>query len=337
MIGTLRQTLLHSPWRSLTGLLLIGTVLTQSLPAPAGALSETILFAKPGISGRYAIFRMRPDGNEMRSVAEIPASCREPNLCAANNCVAFSALIGKNWHICTVNLKTNEMKQITGGHSDSRHPVWYPNGSKIFYETDTWGQSELAVIDLATQTTQRLTFNQCINRYPALSPDGTKLAYTSWINGFANVFELTLDSGQLEDISSWNHTWTVNTIVKKRKCLTKGHRPCTRPSWSSDSRHVAFECLDYKNTFLATNDEDAKIRKHMQKNCLRAKDPAWSPDGRQILYRCDRKNEHTLKLYDVSSGTVSDFPRQFSEAVCDLVWQRCPLPWSIDEAVQMPQ
>lgn len=333
MFDTLRSVMpniLNSPVIGLVGL---GTAIVLALPSPAGTLSETILFAKPSSTNRYAIFRMRPDGNEMRPVADIPASCREPNLCAANNCVAFSALSGKNWHIFTVNLNTNELKQITEGHSDSRHPVWYPDGSKIFYETDTWGQSELAVIDLNTQNAQRLTFNQCINRYPALSPDGNKLAYTSWINGFANIFELTLDPQQLNDSSSWNRTWAVNTIVTKRKCLTKGHRPCTRPSWSGNGQHIAFECLDYKNTFIDTNSENTQMRHDMQKKCLRAKDPAWSPNSRHILYRFDHKKEHVLKLYDVEAGTVSDFPRQFSEAACDLIWQRCPLPWSMDGAI----
>ena len=333
MLSTLLSYLKTHSGLSVIILAAIGTALTLSGPVPAGVLSETILFSKANGSSRYAIFQMRPDGNEMRPIADIPISCREPNLSPAGNCVAFSALTEKNWQIFTVDLKSGELKQITGGHSDSRHPVWLPDGSKIIFETDTWGQSELAIIDLSTQTTQRLTFNQCINRYPALSPDGVKLAYTSWINGFANIFELTLDSQQLNNIDSWNRPWAVNTVVKHRRCLTKGHRPCTRPTWNRDSKHIAFECLDYKNTFLDTNSDDINLRKNMRKNCLRAKDPTWSPDGRSILYRFDYKKEHILKLYDVDTGTVSDFPRQFSEAACDLIWQRCPLPWTLDKTI----
>ncbi|MBQ7567356.1 PD40 domain-containing protein [bacterium] len=315
-------------------LTITATVLLTGKPVPAGPLSETILFAKASKIQRYAIYSMRPDGKEAKLLVDIPVDCREPNLCAANNTLAFSALIGNNWHVYTANLNTNEVRHLAGGRTDARHPVWFPDGSKIVFETDTWGQSELAVIDVASAQIQRLTFNQCINRYPAISPDGNKVAYTSWMNGTANIFELTFDTAYLARPEAWSNAWKTDSLIKKRHQLTKGHRPCTRPSWNRNSQQVAFECLDQRTSFIATNSADKDANKTMRQLCVNAHNPAWSPDGKYILYSFAHKKTQTLKLYDTESATLSDFPRQFTSPVCDLVWQRRPLPWSINEALQ---
>lgn len=303
-------------------------------PAPAGALSEIILFSQLRPSLRYAIFAMRPDGNELRTIANLPLSCREPNLCAATDTVLFSALVDKHWHIFSVNMQTSEIKHHVGGRSDARHPAWLPDGRHFVFESDRWGQSELAMFDIATEQTQRLTFNQGINRHPSVSPDGSQVAYTSWLHGTPYIFLLTLNTGRVNDPTAWEDMWEPDTLVGKREQLTRGYHPTIQPCWFGANKAVLFTEQDYKGNYVGINSNDNELKKNLHDSTIGAENPACSPDGTRVIFVTKHKKDNRLKVTDLRTWVTCDFPRQFQAAPCDLAWQRHALPWSLESLTQ---
>ncbi len=305
-----------------------GLSISLSQPAPAGVLSELVLFSMRN-GKQYRIFEMRPDGNALQPIVSLPKSCREPNLCKETNEIAFSVLENKVWNIYVLDRDKGIITRTIASNSNDRHPVWSPDGSKLIFETERWGQSEIALYDRASDTCYRLTFNQTINRLPTWSPDGQKIAYTTWINGVADISILHLNTetspGSAADAPSPNllpEDW-----LSKRRQLTRGHYPCTTPCWNPDSNGVVFETRDYQRPSLAIHTSEGF--RSLKVSCPYGTAPAWSPDGQYILYNYSHRREHKLKLYDIAQDVSTDFPRQLGQAVCDLVWQKQHLPWQL--------
>ena len=309
-----------------------GLCLSLTSSAPAGPLSELILFTLREDTS-YRIYSMRPDGNELARIAKVAQSCREPNMCPATGEIAFSAFDNGCWTIYVLNPSTHSINALVKNYSNDRHPVWSPDGTQVVFETDRWGSSEIALYDRTAQVCHRLTYNQSHNSSPAWSSDGKCIAYTSWLDSIANIFVIDFKSASTAMANAISKDITSDECQTERpqysiKRITKGHYPCTQPCWDPTGQKLAFASQDYYRPYLATTDMNHHIAT-LRPSSEWGQNPAWSPDGSSILYILQHNKDQRLMIHDLESGTSREFPRQFEQRVYDLVWQRRPLPWSL--------
>jgi Tol biopolymer transport system component len=154
--------------------------------------------------------------------------------------------------------------RLTYGSGNNIGAVWSPDGSKIAYTSDRFGNWTLHVINVESGDEVQLTSPDSISGWPDWSPDGDRIAYWSYRN----------DESQL---------YTIKSDGTDEQQLTSGSLLKSEPLWKSDGTMLLFGQKDEywqiwimalnsgKQWQVSTADED-----HWA--------PRWMPDGREIIY-----------------------------------------------------
>lgn len=247
----------------------------------AGPLSELILFSlREG--GKFRIYQMRPDGNELQRVVKLSQNCREPNMCPSTGEIAFSALHEGMWSIYILDSKTKAITPMDDHNSNDRHPIWSPDGSRIVFETDRWGYSELALYDRRLDKCVRLTFNQSNNCSPCWSPDGSKVAYTSWLDSIANIYVINF-----EQCPTRTSSQTPAEITENQPTPAQVGRSDDDTLLQLDSAQTNDEpeAIDQQNA--PRNEDDLELSYSIQritKGHDPCTSPCWNADGSRLAF-----------------------------------------------------
>jgi TolB protein len=115
------------------------------------------------------------------------------------------------------------------------------------------------------------------------SPDGERIAYTKVIT------------------SSDRRMCVVNGDGTGDTCLEIGMDLAYEPSWSPDSKRIAFaasQVEDRDNSIYVINTDGTNLRLLVE----HADFPSWSPDGERIAFSSDRTGDHEIYVIDVDGG-----------------------------------
>lgn len=137
----------------------------------------------------------------------------------------------------------------------------------------------------------RLSRGSWQDSYPALKPDEDKLAFASDRNGFWNIYELDLATGEVNQISN-----------------SPDYQGA--PTWSPDGKWIGYEALIENNLdiYLQKVDgisETVRLTSHIGADF----DPAWAPNGRQIAFVSDRGGRNQVWLANLDDGSSNRFQR----------------------------
>jgi len=97
---------------------------------------------------------------------------------------------------------------LTKNWANDSRPAWSPNGQRIAFASDRWGNSEIYVMNADGSNAMNLTDNAADDFQPAWSPDGTRIAFTSDRDGNWEIYVMNADgSGQtnLTDNPAMDH------------------------------------------------------------------------------------------------------------------------------------
>ncbi len=141
----------------------------------------------------------------------------------------------KPYNIYSADIKTGEETQVTKfelGHVDG--PEFSPDGKYIYYNGSQSGTMQIWRMKPDGTENEQLTFDQYNNWFPHLSPDGKWMVYISFsetipVDAHPSYKRVTLnlmpaDGGQSKVIAY----------------LYGGQGTINVPSWSPDSKHIAF-------------------------------------------------------------------------------------------------
>ena len=126
--------------------------------------------------------------------------------------IAFSGMTGGVTDIFLVDLKTEEVRQMTSDAFTDLHPSWSPDGAKIALSTDrfdsdlstlAFGQYRLALLDPASGQIER---GPGVDRGHQLNPqwsaDGRTIYFISDRDGTPNIYRASLANGTMSQVTN---------------------------------------------------------------------------------------------------------------------------------------
>ncbi len=199
---------------------------------------------------------------------------------------------GTNGKITALNIEDGNTTSLTENANDSKDPVWSPDSKQIAYVARAGGRTHIAVIDLEAHETR--TIIEADASELTWSPDGTTLAYV------ADPLLTNDDRRENLDI------FIIPAAGGPPRLLTPG-TPRFRdfnPSWSPDSRQLAYisDSSGYTNVFML--DIAAGNRKSFAAGSFDHAQPKWSPDGANIAFVRDEGGRTTVWVGTVQGGRV---------------------------------
>src|SRR5207245_1174791 len=132
------------------------------------------------------------------------------------------------------------VRQLTSGDADDRHPTWSPDGKRIAVDSGSDIKRDIWVIDMASRARTQLTRSGAITSFPSWSPDGTRISYYVYRDGAMDIWTTDADGG--------------DTVQLTRQLASERNNQCTfachSPAWSPDGRQLAFSDGDHSRVLL---------------------------------------------------------------------------------------
>lgn len=186
-------------------------------------------------------------------------------------------------------------------------PAFSPDGLSLAFDSDRDGNSEIYVKRLAARSARRLTTHPSRDWAPAWSPDGTSLVFMSNRDApaGADIYRMNADGGGVERLT---HTGTsrfarfapdgsalalevgddVHVLALESRTLrqlTHAPQDGLRPTWSPDSKRIAFVSRRRGRPEIFTMDRDgSNVALAVSMAQGAAFDPRWSPDSAHVAF-----------------------------------------------------
>jgi Tol biopolymer transport system component len=150
---------------------------------------------------------------------------------------------------------SNKVKVTTDPLNDM-HPSWSPDGTKIAFESERDGNSEIYVINIDGSNVRRLTDDPGSDTYPVWSPDGEKIAFVSDRNGNPEIY-------------------VINSNGSNQVNITNNSASDTNPAWSPDGKKIAFSSDRDGNSEIYVMNADGSNQVNFTNNPYNDTEPAW--------------------------------------------------------------
>jgi len=127
--------------------------------------------------------------------------------------IVFSGSEGGVTDIFLMDLETDETTQLTDDKNADFQPVFSPDGRHIAFMTDrsdatdferlTYAKFQIAILELETGEVEELEIfgSRAKHINPQYAPDGQHLYFISDVDGFSDIYRLTLETGEVERIT----------------------------------------------------------------------------------------------------------------------------------------
>ena len=159
--------------------------------------------------------------------------------------------------------------------------------TKISYVVGPSGAKEIVVADYDGYGTSPVTRNGSINLSPVWSPDARSIAFTSFMNGYPDLFRLF----------PFEPRRGVQT-------LASFHGINSSPSWSPDGQFLALTLSKDGNPEIYVLTVATGALQRLTRHGSIDTEPTWSPNGQQLAFVSDRAGQPRIFVMDRDGSNV---------------------------------
>jgi TolB protein len=158
--------------------------------------------------------------------------------------------------------------------------------TKIAYVSGRTGQKEIVMADYDGRGTAPVTRNGSINLMPMWSPDARSLAYTSFVQGYPDLYRaFPFERRPAQTLAAYNG---INSS----------------PAWSPDGKRVALTLSKDGNPELYVLTVATGTLRRLTRHAGIDTEPTWSPTGREIAFVSDRDGTPHVYVMDAEGASV---------------------------------
>lgn len=200
-------------------------------------------------------------------------------------------------------------------------PSWSPDSRRLAYVAEEGATARVMEYDFAAQKARALTEPTDVDSAPVYSPDGRMLAY---LHGPHELHVLTFAEGGRP----------ARDVAVFVGAVDRG--PSTRPTWSPDSKWIAFGVTDrraFRNVWVVPAAGGEARPVSFLANGSAADRIAWSPDGQYLVFDSAQRSEDARM---VRIDLVPHTPRYREDVFRDLFKAAPGAPASDTRAKSVP-
>jgi TolB protein len=159
--------------------------------------------------------------------------------------------------------------------------------TKVAYVSGRTGQKEIVMADYDGVGMTPVTRNGSINLMPMWSPDARSLAYTSFVQGYPDLYRAFPFERQrpAQTLAAYNG---INSS----------------PAWSPDGKSVALTLSKDGNPEIYVLTVATGTLLRLTRHAGIDTEPTWSPSGREIAFISDRSGPPHVYVMDAAGGGV---------------------------------
>ncbi len=216
-----------------------------------------------------------------------------PSWSADGSKIAFASDRTGNFEVYVMNADGSDVTRLTDDPFPDGAPAWSPDGKRIVFSSWRDLNPELYVMDADGSHPVRLTDNPGWDQFPAWSPGGSRIAFQSTrgdpnpagcVPGcIVNIYAMSPDGTRV--------TQLTNDGVS------------SRPDWSPDGAHIAYELYDSNAFEIYVMNADGSDQHDISPATMQFESvPAWSPDGNKLAYEGSGRGGFDIFVMD-ADGT----------------------------------
>ncbi|MEO9483778.1 MAG: DUF5050 domain-containing protein [Ekhidna sp.] len=196
------------------------------------------------------------------------------------------------WKIWTMNLATNEFKQLTHKSSADYSPTWSPNGSRIVFTSSRDGNQEIYSMNKNGDDKINITKSPSADLMPFWAHDGY-IYYSTSIDGIYQIARIKPDGSKKEILTgSQDNKLMPQLSTDGSRILYYGDR--------DGNMEIYILALKSNEVLRLTNHPLMDIR------------PRWSPDNTEIVFeRGNKGNNHHIYLMDAAGNNVKQLTNKY--------------------------
>ena len=288
---------------------LAGIVIMVLTPLMVGIDAQAQITFVSHRDGNPEIYVMDVDGNNARNLTNNPGKDFQPSWSPDGKRIAFMSDRDGHVHaihgwptseIYVMDADGGNLQNLTNNPSDDTSPSWSPDGKRIAFAS--WDGKfiefvvdfEIYAMDADGDNLQNLTNNPNDDRFPSWSPDGKRIVFSSERPGhFRGKAGIT------------SEIYVMDADGGNQQRLTNNRQNDTSPSWSPDSKRIAFSSDrrgDFENFEIYVMDTDGGNQQKLTNNRGDDSSPSWSPDGERIAFYSRRDGNAEIYVMDVDGG-----------------------------------
>ena len=269
--------------------------------------------------------------------------------------VVFASGATADYDIWTLDLATQEIKQLTFGSYWNDCPKWSPDGKKIIFVSNRAGTPEIWLMNQDGSNQTRLTNTNRWHNTPDWSPDGKKIVFCANYKGNADVYVMKIDGSGLKRITDYEEMdfnpqfspdgkkiiftsqrsgnddiWEYDCQAKEFRQLTTYNARDFSPAYSPDGGLIAFVCgeatlIGDENLDIYLLDKDGENRRRITRTPGVERFVGWSGDGKYLIYTSSKANSNAERLMVLDIGKMKAGRLEFD---------RKPLEQEIDAEIK---
>jgi Tol biopolymer transport system component len=226
---------------------------------PALSRRGRLAFERERARGASSIFSR--SGRRLRSLTGSGPTDIQPSWAPDGRRVAFARAVptdsgraNTGFDIYVARVGSGKLRQVTRDPGNDTQPAWSPNGKRIAFTSDRFGDQDVFTVRPNGRGLRRLTKTAAEDSAASWSPNGRRIAFASDRQGSQDVFVMTARG-------------------KALRRLTRSAREEGDPAWSPNGKRIAY-AVEGRGLYVMNR---SGKRKRRLKGGRGGAHPDWAP------------------------------------------------------------